>query len=236
MQTLPQTMIIQFVTILTISLIAFACEEEETIQRPVVSRAIVQKAATQNQVDLSKYNQAGNGPTKAPDWIASQDLSLMRRYSLNEPNGFRNGVEFKPQAIWVEHRESGWVLVMNEYPLSYPTQLTMKGQRVEILLNGEPSAQYQTQVNNEESKATWRIPSSKIEGKTKAWVAKSEYSLELLQWFVKPYDTKGPVFQEAGKASGRLMIQFVDEQNVQGWLVGKFDNVLVRYMGDPAKW
>ncbi len=215
------------------------CEEEKTQVRPQrsVARAVpTNTSAIPNAVDLSKYQQIGNGPSKAPDWIASQDISLMRRYSINEPTGFRNGVEFTPKGIWIERREAGWVLVLNEENLAYPTELISRGQRVEILLKGEPSSQLQNQSNSEESQAQWRIPSSPMPGKTKEWESKSEYSLELLQWQVKPYNKSKGVFQAAGKASGRLMIQFVDNQGVQGWLVGKFEDVLVRYMGDPAQW
>ena len=223
---------------LVASSVFLACEEEEVAisTRPVVVQSKEKASTSQNHIDLTPYHQAGNGPTKAPDWISSQDLSLMRRYSLNAPTGFRNGNEFTPKGLWIERREAGWVLVMSEHALAYPTQLTLKGQRVEILLDGTPSGQFQVQVSNEDSKASWRIPASSIAGKTKLWDAKSEYSLELLQWFVKDYNPKGSVFQQAGKASGRLMIQFVDDQNIHGWLVGKSDNIRVRYMGDPNKW
>lgn len=216
-----------------------ACEEEEapvSQQRSVVRAVRPSSNAIPNAIDLSKYQQVGNGPIKAPDWIASQDKSLMRRYSINEPTGFRNGVEFTPKGVWIERREAGWFLVLNEQALAYPTELLSKGQRVEIPLKGEPSAQLQNQSSSEESLAQWRIPSSPMPGKTKEWESKSEYSLELLQWQVAPYDNQKGVFQSAGKASGRLMIQFIDNQGVQGWLVGKFEDVLVRYMGDPSKW
>lgn len=223
---------------LALSLSFFACEEEEVQQR-VQPRSTAQTQTSSSNgtsINLSKYNEAGNGPSKAPDWIASQDISLMRRYSINQPTGFRNGVEFSPKGIWIERREAGWVLVLNEEALSSPTQLVSKGQRVEILISGEPSSQLQEQKTSEQSQAHWRIPSSNMIGKTREWESKSEYSLELLQWRVKPYNSQSGVFQEAGRASGRVMIKFVDNQGVQGWLVGKFDDVLVRYMGDPSKW
>lgn len=225
------------VTFITCCFMA-ACEEPEpstVARRPVVKQNnIVTQSA--NTLDLSKYNRMGNGPLKAPDWIASQDLSLMRRYSLNIPAGFRNGVEFKPKGVWIERREMGWVLVLNEEALAYPEELILKGQRVEIPFEGEPNAQFQLQRTTEHSKASWRIPSAPIQGKTRIWDTKSEYSVELLQWSIAPYNPKGGVFQKAGKASGRLMIQFIDQQGVQGWVVGKFEDVMVRYMGDPSKW
>jgi hypothetical protein len=215
-----------------------ACEEHEVasnVRQPLVNRsAVVSKPS--NTIDLAKYRKAGNGPMKAPDWIASQDLSLMRRYSLNKPTGFRNGVEFSPKGIWVERREAGWVLVLNEEKLTYNTQLKLKGQRVEVPLEGQPNAQFQLQRTAEQSEAKWRIPSASIEGKTRQWDAKGDYSVEILQWSVKPYNPKGPVFQVAGKVSGRLMVQFIDDQGIQGWVVGKFENVMSRYMGDPTKW
>ena len=215
-----------------------ACDEPEQTtspRRPVVQRSKVVQTSS-NTVDLSKYNRMGNGPLKAPDWIASQDLSLMRRYSLNAPAGFRNGVEFKPQGVWIERREAGWVLVLNEVALAYPEELILKGQRVEIPFEGEPNSQFQLQRTTEESKASWRIPAAPIQGKTKVWNTKSEYSVELLQWSVAPYDPKKGVFQAAGKATGRLMIQFIDQQGVQGWIVGKFEDIMIRYMGDPNRW
>ena len=228
------------ITLCILSLSTFACEEEQVTptnpQRTIVRAVKTTSSVIPNAVDLSKYQQLGNGPTKAPDWIASQDIRLMRRYSINEPTGFRNGVEFTPKGVWIEHREAGWVLVLNEEALAYPTELLSRGQRVEIPLRGKPSAQLQNQSNSEESQAQWRIPSSPMPGKTKEWESRSEYSLELLQWKIKPYNVKKGVFQVAGKASGRLMIQFVDNQGIHGWVVGKFEDVLVRYMGDPSKW
>jgi len=218
--------------------LSIGCEEEQ-VSAPKPRARIQPKRVTQpipNAVDLSVYRKIGNGPAKAPDWISSQDFSLMRRYSLNAPTGFRNGNEFTPKGVWVERRESGWFLVLNEKALDYPTQLIYSGERIEIPLTGDPSGQYQIQVERSQSEATWRVPSSPLPGKTSKWESKSDFSLELLQWSIKSYDTKGPVFQEAGKASGRLMIQFIDDKGVQGWVVGKFEDVLVRYMGNPAAW
>ena len=141
-----------------------ACEEEQQVrpQRRAIVRPKPRVSKIPNAVDLTKYGKSGNGPMKAPDWISSQDFSLMRRYSLNAPTGFRNGNEFSPKGIWVERREAGWFLIMNEEALDFSTQTTMRGERVELPLSGEPSAQYRAQVETAKSDAAWRIPSSAI--------------------------------------------------------------------------
>lgn len=229
---------LSFLGLTALSSLTVACEEEQ--QNVSSRRAVVQPkrvvSDVPNAVDTSKYTLAGNGPMKAPDWISSQDFSLMRRYSLNAPTGFRNGNEFTPKGIWIDRREAGWVLVLNEEALSFPTETLMRGERVEIPLTGDLSAQYRTQVEVSSSDASWRIPSSNIPGTTALWENQSEYMLELLQWSIKPYRSGGDVFQIAGEASGRLMARFTDEKGVQAWVVGKFERVPVRYMGDPNRW
>ena len=58
----------------------------------------------------------------------------------------------------------------------------------------------------------------------------------MLDWRVKPYKKGGDAFQVCGVATGRLLSYFKDAQNIQGWVTGRFEDVPVRYMGNPSAW
>lgn len=222
--------------VLLLMLSLFGCEEEEVTQAPRRSVTRIQAKTQANGIDLTKYSTAGNGPKDAPDWIQSQDFSLMRRYSQDPLKGFRNGNVFEPQEVIFERRERGWFLVLNEVSLKYPNQLYFEGERIEIPLPDEPTDQLREKRGGKESAAVWRLPASQTRGQTRLWEAESNYSLELLEWDVTPYKKNGDVFQVTGKASGRIMAYFVDAAGAQGWMVGRFENAKVRFLGDPSQW
>jgi hypothetical protein len=136
----------------------------------------------------------------------------------------------------IERGEEGWRLTLTERPLSSPSELFHQGQVVTLPFKAEPTAQLKQSADFEVGDAQWRLPKSATPGDTTLWTAQSAYRLELISWKVSPYDQAGPSTQEAGRASGRLMLRCKDEAGVEGWVVGRFDNALVRYIGDPARW
>ena len=210
--------------------------EEEVVEAPRRGSRRAVRAQARGGIDLSRYNRPGKGPKDAPDWIQSQDFSLMRRYSQDTLKGFRNGNEFTPADVIFERREGGWFLILNEVALTFPTQLAFAGERIEIPLTSEPSGQLREQKGKGESRAAWRLPRSQTVGQTRKWDAESLYSVELLEWKATPYKPAGDVFQVVGTATGRLMAHFSDSAGVQGWVVGRFENARIRYMGNPNKW
>jgi hypothetical protein len=66
------------------------------------------------------------------------------------------------------------------------------------------------------------------------WRAPNAFVIEITQWNVAPYAEDGPAFQEAGTAAGRVAVIFKGEgTRTDSYVVGRFENALVRYMGRP---
>lgn len=217
----------------TLLLMGFvSCEEEPVARRTPVRRA--RAAAPVVTDELAKYTSPGNGLQVAPDWIKSLDPNMMRR--SNQPlEGFRLGHAIKPSAL-IERGEMGWRLVLVEDLSSDPTQTMFKGQRVEIPFKGAPTSLYKQSGRFEEGDVEWSVPKSLTLNDLRPWKAETEYLLELNHWDVQPYDPQAGAFQKAGKASGRLMLRARDDLGAEGWVVGRFDEILVRYIGDPSLW
>ena len=209
-----------------------SCEDEPQVQ-PRVRRA-VRASAPAASSGLERYHTLGNGLQVAPDWIKGLDPNMMRR--SNQPlEGFRLGHALSPSVI-IERGELEWRLVLLEQPPSSPDQTQHAGQRVELSFKGAPTSNYKQSGEFSDRSVEWSIPKSLTPNDLRRWRAQSAYLLELIDWDIKPFDPEGPTFQEAGKASGRLMLRAKDERGGEGWVVGRFDDALVRYLGDPKLW
>jgi hypothetical protein len=225
---------------LTLGLILFclplfgfvSCEDDQEASKPKLTS--LKKNMTSGT--LTQYHRPGNGLQEAPDWISSQDLNMMRRYTNKAVTGFRNGHAFDPKEIWIERGERGWRLILLESKLKYPTDTLYRGQRVIIPLRSEPSNELRQQVNFGDDSSEWRLPKSKIPNKTSPWVAQNAHILELLEWELKPFDPSGESVQLLGQATGRLVIYFKDDLSIQGWVAGRFEDVPIRFIGDPKFW
>jgi hypothetical protein len=219
------------------AIILYACEDNTNVKQQRGVRRTVKPSSTSGSISLTKYQKVGNGLKEAPPWISNQDLNVMRLHEEDTLKGYRNGNEFIARGVWIERRERGWFLIVNEFALNYPTQFTYDGQRVEIPLGDQLNGQSKLDRTFEDSSARWLIPSSTfVRGKTSVWESDNLFSIEMLDWRVKPYKKNTTVFQVTGVATGRLLAYFKDNQNVQGWITGRFENVPVRYMGDPSAW
>jgi hypothetical protein len=210
------------------------CEGEPPAGQPAPSRRAVQAPPTRGALDTSAYTRAGEGPQEAPDWVKSLDPNMMRRANQT-PEGYRYGHPFNPSVL-IERGEGGWRLVLLERPLEADEQLRFTGQRVEIDLERDPSNELKQSADFDTSRARWRLPLGEVEGQSVEWTAQSAYTLELLEWTLEPFDPKGHPVQVRGRASGRVMLHFKDEAGVQGWVVGRFEEAPVRYLGDPELW
>ncbi len=209
------------------------CEDDIPVGPGPQRRAVV--AATQRGGgDTSSYTRVGAGPQEAPDWVKSLDPNMMRRAN-QAPEGYRYGHAFNPHAV-IERGEGGWRLLLLERPLKADEQLIFEGQRVEIDLEREPSNELKQSADFDTSRARWRLPLGEVEGQTVEWRAASAYTLELLEWSLEPFDPRAHPAQVRGRASGRVMLHFKDDEGVQGWVVGRFEDAPVRYVGDPKLW
>ncbi|MDD5309338.1 MAG: hypothetical protein PHU25_18640, partial [Deltaproteobacteria bacterium] len=69
---------------------------------------------------------------------------------------------------------------------------------------------------------------------TVAWNTELAWVLEITKWDVREYDPKGELFQDAGRASGRVAVCFKAGGRYQNsWVAGTFENAVVRYLGKP---
>lgn len=66
------------------------------------------------------------------------------------------------------------------------------------------------------------------------WRAPNAFAVEITAWDVVPYAEDGPAFQVAGKAAGRVVVIFKGEgSRTDSYVVGRFEDAVVRYMGRP---
>lgn len=210
------------------------CEDDTPVGQATPSRRAARATAARPSVDTSAYTSAGAGPQEAPDWVKSLDPNMMRRAN-QAPEGYRYGHIFNPSVL-IERGEGGWRLLLLERPLEADEQLRLLGQRVEIDLEREPSDDLKQSADFDTSRARWRLPLGEVEGQSVEWRAQSAYTLELLEWSLEPFDPQGHPVQVRGRASGRVMLHFKDDEGVQGWVVGRFEDAPVRYLGDPQRW
>jgi hypothetical protein len=70
---------------------------------------------------------------------------------------------------------------------------------------------------------------------TTSWNDDNAYYLQVDSWDARPWDPKGPPYQVAGKASGKIIVVFKGSgKHKDSGLAGVFTDAIVRYMGKPA--
>ncbi|MFW5920731.1 MAG: hypothetical protein ACOCUS_02735, partial [Polyangiales bacterium] len=80
----------------------------------------------------------------------------------------------------------------------------------------------------------WRIRTGEGAEPT-TWSAPHAFVLEIDTWEVDPWDPEGPLFQEAGRASGRIAVVHKASDGLErAWVAGRFEDAVVRYMGEPG--
>jgi len=131
---------------------------------------------------------------------------------------------------------SAWKLVLSDKALEGPTGLITSGQSVNIDLPEAPAAGKNWTRKMEYGAGYFQISNDPVNLEaTTSWNADNAWVLEVTKWDVKPWDAAGPLFQEAGKASGRISVCYKgDPTGIQSsWIAGTFTDAVVRYMGKP---
>ncbi len=224
-----------FFVLSIILLMLTACQEEEVTQSAPRNRGFnvttPQSAAT--QIITLQPEIAGEGPKDVPDWLKNQEVSLLRRYATEQITGYLNGNQFQVKSVHFDWTNDGWLLVLSDVELKNELDLIPSGNRIEILLSGKPGNEFTEQQAFGQSKAEWKI--LKEFGKSYRWDAQSAYLLEVQDWQISAFDPNANAIQKAGVANGRLQVHFKNQAGVQGWVNGKFDQAMVRYLGNPEK-
>jgi hypothetical protein len=126
--------------------------------------------------------------------------------------------------------------VLSDKPLDSPTGLITSGQSINMDLPEAPVAGKNWTRKMEYGAGYFQINNdpANLEATT-SWNADNAWVLEVTKWDVKPWDEAGPLFQEAGKASGRISVCYKgDPTGIQSsWIAGTFTDAVVRYMGKP---
>ena len=178
---------------------------------------------------------APEAPT-AFEWTDSPTAEMI---PAGPPSGSANGQPFEAKSIFFEPVFDEWNLVISDAELDSPTDLLRSGsQSVKIRLPQSLSTGTFTKAIDESGGGYWQVhsPDSENPEDTTSWNAPHAYVLQITKWEVSPYDEQGRLFQQAGTASGRVVVVYRgreggDFQN--SWVAGTFEDVPVRYMGRP---
>jgi hypothetical protein len=190
-----------------------------TPQMPVVAPVAVPVAAP---VNVPPYT-----------WTEAPTLETI---PLVPAAGMANGRPMGVAAVVFEPGTSAWKLVIADKALDGPTGLITSGQSVNIDLTEAPAAGKNWTRKMEYGAGYFQINNdpANLEATT-SWNADNAWVIEVTKWDVKPWDANGPLFQEAGKASGKFSVCYKgDPTGIQSsWVAGTFTDAVVRYMGKP---
>jgi hypothetical protein len=155
-------------------------------------------------------------PGAPPPQVASTSAPVIVVSSSQAPQQSCGGaIPYAPVAgpfsigsIYLQPSVKGWQLALTSAKLDGPASLPDPGPALFLELDGAPPA-----------------AGARYEGKTGDAGA---YVVELTAWDVHPWVATGSPFQIAGKASGKVSACVGG-----GAVAGKFEDVMVRYMGKP---
>jgi hypothetical protein len=150
--------------------------------------------------------------------------------------GMANGKPMGVTAVVFEPGQGAWRLVLSDKTLDSPTGLITSGQSINMDLPEAPAAGKSWTRKMEYGAGYFQINNDPANPEaTTSWNADNAWVLEVTKWDVKPWDEAGSLFQEAGKASGRIAVVYKgDPTGIQSsWIAGTFTDAVVRYMGKP---
>jgi hypothetical protein len=222
---------ISFFVILS-QLLLIACEEDFSEVAPTQSFKIPQATAKKPNQYILEIDTPGTAQKEVPEWISNPELGLMRRYVTENPSGIFNGNEIRIRSVLFEQQAGQWKLILSDTPLQNELDIIPRGNRIEIPLTGKPVSEYTETQGFGKSPAELRI--QKSPGKSYLWEASSSHILELQEWNMSLFDSAQAAVQKAGTANGRFQVYFKNSQGIEGWASGKFEQALIRYVGDPS--
>jgi len=181
---------------------------------------------------LPEIPPAAGGGTPDFQWTETPAVNLIPDAPLA---GMANGQPFTAQSVVFEPGADSWKMVIRDQPLVNPTDTVGDGQFITVNLPVPPTAGM-----------TWMRPMSYGDGffqvrydqanpdQTTSWNADNAWALEITGWQAADWNSSGPSAQYAGQASGRIAVCYKGSGNMQNsWVAGRFENAIIRYMGEP---
>jgi hypothetical protein len=198
---------------------------------PSVTATASASAAPTSTVDPSKQPKLG---ADAPEWklVAKPTAADVTKGDIT---GSANLHKFDVKQIYIEPGLSKWTLVLADQALDKPTGFLPTGaQSIKIDFSADmPAKGKKYDKALKYGDGYFQVAQPKDPTKTTSWNADNSFYVELTAWDVQPYDAK-KMFQEAGKASGKVYVAykgFGDFKN--SGVAGEFKDAVVRYMGEP---
>jgi hypothetical protein len=166
------------------------------------------------------------------DWTATPSLD---RIPAAPAGGMLNGVPFPVAAVVFEPGAATWRLALGDTLLESPTAATINGQYASIDLAEAPAAGKSYSRPMAAGGGYFQVTPNPADPQTTvAWNTDLAWVLEITKWDVREYDPKGELFQDAGRASGRVAVCYKAGGRYQNsWVAGTFENAVVRYLGKP---
>jgi hypothetical protein len=168
---------------------------------------------------------------KAFEWT---EAPTVEQIPAGDITGEASGEPFVVRSVFLEPGFKEWRLVLHEKELKKPTSIRPRGQFISIKLPEAPAAGKVWTREMKYGDGFFQVKKPDDPEKTTSWNAKNAWAIEITNWDVKPYDPKGSIFQEAGRASGRVAVCYKGGGKFKNsWAAGTFKDAVVRYMGKP---
>jgi len=149
-----------------------------------------------------------------------------------------DGREIAIRSVFFQPRFDAWGVSFSSAELSSPTAIQPGGDSETINLTDLPQAMavgvYEQSID-EMGGGYFQIRQKEDPTRTTSWNTNLAYVLEITKWEVRPWDAEGSIFQDAGRASGRVVAVFRGREGgfANSWVAGTFEDAVVRYMGRP---
>jgi hypothetical protein len=149
--------------------------------------------------------------------------------------GLANGAPMQIKTVVFEPGFKSWRVILMDKELKSFDDFGSGAQSVNIDLPEEPGAGKKFSKALKYGDGYFQIASPSKPGSTTSWNADNAYYVEITKWDAKPYDPKGKMWQEAGKASGKIYVAYKGGWGgfVNSGVAGTFEDAIVRYMGTP---
>lgn len=153
--------------------------------------------------------------------------------------GVANGREIAIEAVYFQPRFDAWGVTFSTAALERPTAVGGGTDTESVNLSGLPQelgvGTFTRTVEERGGGGYFQIQKPDDPTSTTSWNTTIAYVLHITKWEVEPWSPEGSVFQDAGRASGKVVAVFRgngrDFEN--SWIAGTFEDAVVRYMGRP---
>ncbi|MCB9634811.1 MAG: hypothetical protein H6721_22015 [Sandaracinus sp.] len=152
--------------------------------------------------------------------------------------GMASGREIEIRSIFFQPRFDQWGVSFSTAELATPTSIQPGGDSETVNLTDLPQelgvGVFEHGID-ESGGGYFQIKQLEDPTRTTSWNTRLAYVLEITKWEVQPWTAEGRMFQDAGRASGRVVAVFRGREGgfQNSWIAGTFEDAVVRYMGRP---